>query len=96
MDATVVIFFLIYLLTILISALGIAPFSLAALAGALLTAWFGLQYGVFDYNEALTLIDVRLLALLIGTMIVVEVAKRSGLFSRVISIKEALFTAGLF
>ena len=93
MDATVVIFFLIYLLTILISALGIAPFSLAALAGALLTAWFGLQYGVFDYNEALTLIDVRLLALLIGTMIVVEVAKRSGLF-RVLALYAVKLSRG--
>ncbi len=93
MDATVVIFFLIYLLTILVSALGIAPFSLAALAGALLTVWFGLQYGVFDYNEALSFVDVRLLVLLVGTMIVVEVAKRSGLF-RVLALYAVKLSRG--
>ncbi len=54
--------------------------SIAALGGALLTAWFGLQYGGFTYEEALGFIDVKLLGLFIGTMIVVEVAERSGLF----------------
>ncbi len=54
--------------------------SLAALCGGLLIAWFGLQYGVFTYEDALTFIDMRLLGLIIGTMIVVEIAEKSGLF----------------
>jgi Na+/H+ antiporter NhaD/arsenite permease-like protein len=80
MDAIQIIFLLIYLLTILVSASGVVPMSVAALIGALLTAWFGLIYNVFEYNEAMGFIDVRLLALLLGVMIVVEVAERSGLF----------------
>jgi Na+/H+ antiporter NhaD/arsenite permease-like protein len=80
MDGTALIFILIYLLTVLVSALELTSLSIAALTGALLTAWFGLQYKVFTYEDALGFIDFRLLALLIGTMIVVEVAKRSGLF----------------
>jgi Na+/H+ antiporter NhaD/arsenite permease-like protein len=54
--------------------------SATALVGALLIAWFGLQYSVFTYEQASAFIDVRLIGLLIGTMIVVEVAERSGLF----------------
>ena len=80
MDATIIIFLLIYLLTLLVSAIELAPLSVAALSGALLTAWFGIQYGVFTYEEALGFVDFRLLGLVIGTMIVVEVAERSGLF----------------
>lgn len=78
--AIVIIFVLIYLLTILLSAAKVVALSSAALVGALLTAWFGLQYGVFTYEEAANFIDVRLLGLIIGTMIVVEVAEKSGLF----------------
>jgi Na+/H+ antiporter NhaD/arsenite permease-like protein len=74
------IFILIYLLTILLSATEIVPMSVAALIGALLTAWFGLQYNVFTYDQVLGFIDIRLIGLLLGVMIVVEVAKRSGLF----------------
>jgi Na+/H+ antiporter NhaD/arsenite permease-like protein len=81
MDPTIVlIFILVYVLTVLLSATKAVPMSVAALIGALLTAWFGLQYGVFTYDESLGFIDVRLLGLLIGTMVVVEVAERSGLF----------------
>jgi Na+/H+ antiporter NhaD/arsenite permease-like protein len=56
--------------------------SVAALIGALLTIWFGLipDYGVFTYDEAIGFIDIRLILLLLGVMIVVEVAERSGLF----------------
>jgi len=93
MDATVVIFLLIYLLTILISATALTPLSLAALSGALLTAWFGIQYEVFTYEDALSFIDMRLIALLIGTMIVVEIAKRSGLF-RVLALYAIKFSGG--
>jgi len=80
MDPTSIIFILIFLLTVLISATKIVPMSVAALVGALLTAWFGLQYNVFTYDQALGFIDMRLIALILGTMIVVEVAEKSGLF----------------
>jgi Na+/H+ antiporter NhaD/arsenite permease-like protein len=76
----IVIFLLIYLLTVLLSATEVVPMSIAALSGALLTAWFGLQYGVFTYDEAVGFIDMKLLGLIIGTMIVVEIAEKSGLF----------------
>ena len=93
MDGIIIIFILVYLLTILISATELAPLSIAALSGALLTAWFGIQYGVFTYEEALGFVDVRLVALLIGTMVVVEVAKRSGLF-RVLALYAVKFSGG--
>ncbi len=80
MEPVQIIFILIYLLTILLSATKIFPMSVAAMIGALLTAWFGLLYGVFEYKEAIGFIDIRLLGLLLGVMIVVEVAERSGLF----------------
>jgi Na+/H+ antiporter NhaD/arsenite permease-like protein len=80
MEPTIIIFILIYVLTVLLSATKVVPMSIAALSGALLTAWFGLQYGVFNYEDALGFIDMKLLFLIIGTMIVVEVAEKSGLF----------------
>ena len=80
MDEVQIIFILIYLLTILLSATKIVPLSVAAMIGALLTAWFGLLYGVFGYDDAIGFIDIRLIFLLLGVMIVVEVAERSGLF----------------
>jgi Na+/H+ antiporter NhaD/arsenite permease-like protein len=81
MDPIVLILLMIYVLILLISVLELTSLSVAALVGALLVAWFGIQYGAFTYNDALNFIDFRLLGLLIGTMIVVEVAKRSGLFN---------------
>ncbi len=81
MDTIVLILLLIYVLIILISILELTSLSVAALIGALLTAWFGIQYGAFTYQDALGFVDFRLLGLLIGTMIVVEVAKRGGLFN---------------
>ncbi|MBK5133096.1 hypothetical protein JJE00_01545 [Candidatus Bathyarchaeota archaeon] len=81
MDTIVIILLLIYVLIILISILGLTSMSVAALIGAVLTAWFGIQYGIFDYEGAVGFVDFQLLALLIGTMIVVEVAKRGGLFN---------------
>jgi len=81
MEPIVLILLLIYVLILLISVLELTPLSVAALVGALLTAWFGIQYGAFNYQDALGFIDFRLLGLLIGTMIVVEVAKRGGLFN---------------
>ena len=81
MEPVVLILLLIYVLILLISVLEVTPLSVAALIGALLVAWFGIQYGAFTYQDALGFIDFRLLGLLIGTMIVVEVAKRGGLFN---------------
>ena len=80
MDEVQIIFILIYLLTILLLATKIVPMSVGAMIGALLTAWFGLLYGVFEYDEALGFINIQLIGLLLGVMIVVEVAERSGLF----------------
>jgi Na+/H+ antiporter NhaD/arsenite permease-like protein len=82
MDPVQIIFILIYILTILLSATKIVPMSVAALIGALLTVWFGLLpgYEVFTYKEAIGFIDMQLIFLLLGVMIVVEVAERSGLF----------------
>jgi Na+/H+ antiporter NhaD/arsenite permease-like protein len=80
MEPFQIIFILVYLLTILISATKIVPMSVAAMIGALLTAWFGLLYDVFEYDDAMGFIDIRLIFLLLGVMIVVEVAERSGLF----------------
>lgn len=80
MDQIQILFLLIYLLTLLLSATEIIPLSIGALIGALLTVIFGLLYNVFTYNEAAGFIDVRLIGLLLGVMIVVEVAERSGLF----------------
>ncbi len=81
MDTIVLILLLIYVLIILISILELTSLSVAALIGAVLVAWFGIQYGTFTYQDALEFIDFRLIGLLIGTMIVVEVAKRGGLFN---------------
>ena len=75
-----VIFILIYLLTILLAATEMVPISVSALIGALLSVWFGLNYGLFTYEEALGFINMKLLGLLLGIMIVLEVADRSGLF----------------
>jgi len=81
MEPIVLILLLIYVLILLISVLELTSLSVAALIGALLVAWFGIQYSAFTYQEALSFVDFRLLGLLIGTMIVVEVAKRGGLFN---------------
>ncbi len=81
MELIVTILLLIYILIIFISILELTPLSVAALIGALLTAWFGIQYGAFTYHEALGFLDFRLIGLLIGTMIVVEIAKKGGVFN---------------
>jgi len=81
MAPIVLILLLIYVLILIISILELTSLSVAALVGALLVAWFGIQYGAFTYQDALGFVDFRLLGLLIGTMIVVEVAKKGGLFN---------------
>ena len=73
-------FIMIYLLTLLLVATDMVPMSVAALIGALFAIWIGLSYGVFTYEEASSFIDMKLIGLLVGTMIVMEVAYRSGLF----------------
>ncbi|RJS90598.1 hypothetical protein CW705_06060 [Candidatus Bathyarchaeota archaeon] len=73
-------FVMIYLLTLLLVATDMFPMSVAALIGALFSIWIGLSYGVFTYNEAASFVDMKLIGLLVGTMIVMEVAYRSGLF----------------
>jgi Na+/H+ antiporter NhaD/arsenite permease-like protein len=93
MDTIVLVLLLIYVLIILLSILELTSLSVAALIGALLTAWFGIQYGAFTYQEALGFVDFRLLGLLIGTMIVVEVAKRGGLFN-VLALYAIKFSGG--
>ncbi|UCE96420.1 MAG: hypothetical protein JSV51_02100 [Candidatus Bathyarchaeota archaeon] len=80
---TIIIFILIYLLTVLLSATKAVPMSLAALSGALMTAWFGVQFEIFkSYEDMFGLVEnsIPILSLIIGTMIVVEVAEKSGLF----------------
>ncbi len=74
------IFILIYILTVLLAATEMVPLSLAALIGALLAIWFGINYGVFTYEDAIKFIDIKLIGLLVGVMIVIEVTERSGLF----------------
>lgn len=88
-----IIFVLIYLLTLLSSASEMIPMSVAALVGALFTIWFGLQYGIFTFDEAFAFVDFRIIGLVIGTMIVVEIAERSGLF-RFIALKAIKVTGG--
>jgi len=80
MTEATIILLLVYLLTILLAVTEAIPLSMSALIGALLTAWFGLQYGVFSYEEALRFIDMRIIGLVVGTMIVVEVARKSDVF----------------
>lgn len=79
-ETTTVIFILIYLFTILLAATEIVTLSVAALTGGLLSVWFGLSYGLFNYNEALAFVDMKILALLVGVMVVIEVAEESGIF----------------
>jgi Na+/H+ antiporter NhaD/arsenite permease-like protein len=81
METVVIVLLLTYVLILLIAILELTSLSVAALIGALVTAWFGIQYGAFTYQDALGFVDFKLIILLIGTMIVVEVAKRSGLFN---------------
>ena len=81
MEPVVIVLLLTYVLILLIAILELTSLSVAALIGAIVTAWFGIQYGAFTYEGALGFIDFKLIILLIGTMLVVEVAKRSGLFN---------------
>ena len=79
-NAVAPIFVAIYLLTVLLASTEIVSLPIAALLGATLSIFFGLHYGLFAYEEAINFIDVKLLGLLIGMMIISEIAERSGLF----------------
>lgn len=73
-------YLLVYVLTLLLAVSEVFPLSVSAMLGALLMAWFGLNDGLFTYEEIFSFIDLRLIALLIGVMITVETVGRSGLF----------------
>lgn len=69
-----------YILTVALSLSGLFPLSLSAIVGAALAVLFGINDGLFTFEEALNFVDLDLIALLIGVMIVSEVVDRSGLF----------------
>jgi len=85
LDSSYLIYVLVYLLTIFLALSETLPVSVSALVGALFMAWFGINGGLFTYEEAFSFIDLKLTILLLGIMIVVEVASRSGIF-RLISL----------
>ena len=81
MSEVSIILLLVYLFTILLAATEIVPLSMSALIGALLTVWFGIQYGGVTPYELIDLNSMfSILGLIIGTMIVVEVARKSDVF----------------
>jgi len=69
-----------YLLVVLLAVSEAFPMSLSAMVGAALLVAFGVSDGVLSFSEALSFIDLELLALLVGVMIVVEVVDRCGTF----------------
>ena len=81
MSGAAIILLLVYLLTILLAATEIVPLSMSALIGALLTVWFGIQYAGLTPQQLINLNDMfSILGLIVGTMIVVEVARKSDVF----------------
>lgn len=69
-----------YALVVLLAVSEAFPMSLSALIGAALLVAFGVSDGVISFGEALSFVDLELLALLVGVMIVVEVVDRCGTF----------------
>jgi len=69
-----------YALVVLLAVSEAFPMSLSALIGAALLVAFGVSDGVVSFGEALSFVDLELLALLVGVMIVVEVVDRCGTF----------------
>ncbi len=81
MSEAAIILLLVYLLTILLAATEVVTLSMSALIGALLTVWFGVQYAGITPQELVDFNNMfSLLGLIIGTMIVVEVARKSDVF----------------
>jgi len=81
MTEAAIILLLVYLLTILLAATEVVTLSMSALIGALLTVWFGIQYAGIVPQELVDLNNMfSILGLIIGTMIIVEVARKSDVF----------------
>lgn len=79
-------YLLTYLLVVLLAISEVFPLSVSAMVGAALAVFFGISDGLFTYKEALSLIDLELIALIISVMIVVEIVDRYGTF-RYIALK---------
>ena len=77
-------FSLLFILILIILITGRYHRSVAALLGALLTIFFGLEYGLFTsqniINELISFIDINTVLLVIGVMILAETVSRTGLF----------------
>jgi Na+/H+ antiporter NhaD/arsenite permease-like protein len=78
------IFSLLFVLIIIILVTGRYHRSVAALLGALLTIFFGLEYGLFSeqniISEIISFINVDTVLLVIGVMILAEAVSRTGFF----------------
>ena len=78
------IFSLLFILILIILITGRYHRSVAALLGALLTIFFGLEYGLFTsqniINDLIGFIDINTVLLVIGVMILAETVSRTGLF----------------
>jgi Na+/H+ antiporter NhaD/arsenite permease-like protein len=74
------IFTLIFSLVILLIFTEVIHRTLAALIGAVLTIWFGLQYKVFTYEEIFQFIDLNTIIFIIGVFIIISVLESSGIF----------------
>jgi len=74
------IFTLIFSLVILLIFTEIVHRTLAALIGAVLTIWFGLQYRVFTYEKIFQFIDLNTIIFIISVFIIISVLERSGIF----------------
>ena len=77
-------FSLLFILILIILITGRYHRSVAALLGALLTIFFGLEYGLFTsqniINDLIGFIDINTVLLVIGVMILAETVSRTGLF----------------
>lgn len=74
------IFLLILVFSLALFTSGLLPLSTSALLGSLLTLWFGIQQGLFSYEVVFDFVNWRVVGLLFGTMVLIKVIERSGLF----------------
>ena len=93
MDIAAMTYLFIYVLTVLLAFTETVSLPVAALIGASLSIIFGVHYGFFTYGDALSFIDMRVIGLLVGVMIISEVAERSGLF-RVVALYAIKLAGG--